>query len=213
MKRRALPVAPGVNGRQLINEDEGACIKRDLQRVASGKSDDLAVLAAKVELIGEELAALWQQVADLEAQLAGQRLSKQRAPRTRIMLEGTAPEQAALSGRSAISHALPNGLREGLVIVTNLAHEHFPTMTVEQIGRMLQMVRENRSVPMVAEQIAKMLQLLHENRRAPMVVGKFRMGKVAASYTLDAAGRRAICEVKWEHEDFSLDSQGPHFEW
>ena len=197
MKRGALSVAPGINRRQLIDEGESARVKRDLQCVASGKSDDLAVLAAKVELIGEELAALWQRVADLEAQVAEQQPYKQKAPRTRVMRNDTAPEQAALpdmpAARPWASHALPNGLREGLVIATNFAHEHFPAMTVDQVGKTLQTLLENRSVPMIA--------------------GKFKMGKVTASYTLDAAGRRAFCEVKWAHEDFSLCSQGPHLEW
>lgn len=198
MKRGARSNAAGVNGRQLIDEDERARVKRDLQRVASGKSDDLAVLAAKVELIGEELAALWRWVADLEAQVAGQQLGKQSAPRIRVMCDDTAPEQQAElpdmpAVRPSASHALPNGLREGLVIATNFAHEHFPAMTVDQIGKMLQTLIENRSVP--------------------RIVGKFKMGKVTASYTLDAVGRRAFCEVKWEPEGFSLRSQGLQLEW
>lgn len=196
MKRGALSVAPGINRRQLIDEGESARVKRDLQCVASGKSDDLAVLAAKVELIGEELATLWQRVADLEEQVAEQ-ISRQRAPLTCVMRDDTTPEQVALpdmpAARPWTSHVVPNGLREGLVIATNFAHEHFPAMTVDQIG--------------------KTLQTLCENRGVPMIVGKFKMGKVAASYTLDATGRRAFCEVTWEHEDISPCSQGPHLEW
>jgi hypothetical protein len=193
VKSRALSTAPGVNGRQLIDEDERASVKRDLQRVVSGKSDDLAVLTAKVALIGEELAVLWQRVADLETQVAGQ---QPKAPRTRVMRDDTVSEQAALTdmpaSRPSTSHALPNGLREGLVIATNFAHEHFPAMTVDQISKILQTLRENRSVP--------------------MIVGTFKMGKVTTRYTLDAAGRRAFCEVAWEREGFSFCLQDPHLE-
>jgi len=77
--------------------------------------------------------------------------------------------------------------------MSNFAHEHFPAMTVDQIGKALQMLREKRSVP--------------------MVVGKIKMGKIITSYTLDAAGRGAFCEVKWEREALSLRSQIPHLEW
>jgi hypothetical protein len=193
VKRRALSTVSGVNGRRLIDEGKRVSVRRDLQGVASGKSDDMAVLTAKVALIDEELAVLWQRVADLETQVAGQ---QPKAPRTRVMRDDTVSEQAALAdmpaSRPSTSHILPSSLREGLVIATNFAHEHFPDMTVDQIG--------------------KILQILRENRRVPMIVGTFKMGKVTTRYTLDAAGRRAFCEVAWEREGFSIRLQDSHLE-